>query len=60
MGSGAILREVIAGAELLEKDFGIHRRHLARDELHRAGPRGAAMRALEHAPPAESQRACPT
>ncbi len=24
MGSGAILREVIAGAELLEKDFGIH------------------------------------
>ena len=45
LGCGAILREIIAGAELLEKDFGIARRHLERDELHRA--RAARRRTCE-------------
>ena len=49
LGSGAILREVEAGAELLAKDFGVTSRNLERDELHRTAPRRARGRALEHA-----------
>ncbi len=49
LGSGAILREVIAGAALLERDFGIHADIFARDQLHRAQARGGRLRALEPA-----------
>ena len=49
LGSGAILREVIAGAELLEQRFRDPRRHFRRHQLHRAEARGRRVRALEHA-----------
>ena len=51
LGSGTILREVLAGAELLRDDFGVERRRLERPELHRAAARGHGGRALEHAAP---------
>ena len=51
LGSGTILREVLAGAELLRDDFGDRRRRLERPELHRAAARGHGGRALEHAAP---------
>ena len=51
-GSGTILREVLAAAELLESDFGVARRRVERDLVHRAAPRRDRGRALEHAPPA--------
>ena len=59
LGCGAILREVIAGAELLEKDFGIARRHLERDELHRARARGAGRASAGTCCIRSSSRACP-
>ena len=51
LGSGTILREVIAGADLLERDFQIASRRMERDELHGAPPRRPRRRALEPAPP---------
>ncbi len=42
LGCGAILREVIAAAELLARRLGRRRRHLERAQLHRARPRRAA------------------
>ena len=47
MGSGTILREVIAAADMLAKDFGIPVRHLLRTQLLRIAPRGAGNRTLE-------------
>jgi pyruvate dehydrogenase E1 component len=49
MGSGTILREVIAAAELLEDDWGVERRHLELPELQRTAPRRHGRRALEPA-----------
>ena len=49
MGSGTILREVIAAADLLRDDFKVECRHLERDELQRAAPRRHERRALEPA-----------
>ena len=51
LGSGTILREVMAAAELLESDFGVRGRRVERDLVHRAAPRRDRGRALEHAPP---------
>ena len=51
LGCGAILREVIAAAELLAKDFGVAADIWSVPELHRAAPRGARGRALEPAAP---------
>ena len=52
LGSGPILREVIAAAELLEKDWKISAARLERDLVHRAAPRrhaGGARDALRQA-----------
>ena len=49
LGSGTILREVLAAAEMLENDYGIPADVFSRDELQRAAPRGARVRALEPA-----------
>ena len=49
LGSGTILREALAAAELLEQEFRHRRERLERDELHRAAPRRARGRALEYA-----------
>ena len=51
LGSGAILREVLAGADLLASDFGVAADVWSVDELHRAAPRRDRGRALEPAPP---------
>ena len=59
-GSGTILREVLAAAELLESDFGVARRRVERDLVHRAAPRRDRGRALEHAAPDARSRAPPT
>ena len=40
-GSGTILREVLAAADLLRQDLGRERRHVERDELQRAASRRA-------------------
>ena len=53
LGSGAILREVIAAAELLARRLACRQRRLQRHELQRARARGARGRALE---PAASRR----
>ena len=50
LGCGTILREVLAAADLLEKDFGVARRRLERDELHRA--RARRRRGAAPQPPA--------
>ena len=47
LGSGTILREVEAAAELLREDFEHRGRRLERHQLHRAAPRRARGRALE-------------
>ncbi len=60
LGSGTILREVIAAAELLEKDWGVQRRHLERAQLHRTAPRRPRRRALEPAASGGRRRASPT
>ena len=51
LGSGTILREVLAGAELLREDFGVEADVWSVPSLHRAAPRGHGGRALEHAAP---------
>ena len=51
LGSGTILREVIAGGRPAGRGLRGRRRHLERAQLHRAAPRGAGRRALEPAPP---------
>ena len=55
MGSGTILREVMAAAELLKDDFGVDRRRLERHQLQRAAPRRHGRRALEPAAPDASR-----
>ena len=57
LGSGTILREVIAAAELLRNEFGVAADVWSAPELHRAAPRGHRGRALEHA--ASDQPAAP-
>ena len=57
MGSGTILREVMAAAELLKADFGVDRRPLERDQLQRTAPRRHGRRALEPAAPDRAARA---
>ena len=54
LGSGTILREVEAAAELLQDEFGVARRRLQRAQLHRARARRHGGGALE---PAASRRA---
>ena len=51
VGSGTILREVIAAAELLAQDWQRRRRGLERHQLQRTRARGARGRALEPAAP---------
>ena len=51
LGSGTILREVLAAADLLEQDFGRAAGRVERDLVHRAAPRRDRGRALEHAAP---------
>ena len=51
LGSGTILREVIAGGRSAARRTGVSRRHLELPELHRAAPRGDRGRALEPAAP---------
>ena len=55
LGSGTILREVLAAAELLRERLGHRRRGLERHQLQRAGARGARGRALEPAASAASR-----
>ena len=57
LGSGTILREVIAGADLLAQRLRRRRRRVERAELHRAAARGAGGRTLEHAASDQPQRA---
>ena len=52
MGSGTILREVIAAAELLATDWQIDSRGVERHQLRGAGTRRPRRRALESAAPA--------
>ncbi len=56
LGSGTILRECLAAAKILENDYGVPRRCLLGDELQRAAPRGARVRALESAASGEPPR----
>ena len=49
LGSGTILRECIAAAELLEQQFGVMRRRILDHEFQRAASRRARVRALESA-----------
>ena len=51
LGSGTILREVLAGADLLPGRLRRGRRRVERTELHRAAARRARHRAVEHAAP---------
>ena len=51
LGSGTILREVIAAADLLAEDWGIAVGHLERAQLHRTAARRDRRRALEPAAP---------
>ena len=51
LGSGTILRESIAAAELLEKDWGVAAERLELPELQRAGARRPGLRTLEPAAP---------
>ena len=60
LGSGTILREVIAAADLLEEDFGVAGGRVERDLVLRAAPRRARGRALEHAAPRRRSRGPPT
>ncbi len=56
LGSGTILREVIAAAELLEKDFGVAADVWSVTSLQRIAPRRHRLRALEY-PASGSQTA---
>ena len=60
LGSGTILREVLAGADLLSADYGVVGRRVERAELHRAAARRAGRRAVEHAAPGRSRRGAAT
>ena len=51
LGSGTILREVIAGADLLAQDYGISADIWSCPSFTEAAPRGDGHRALEHAAP---------
>ena len=48
-GSGAILREALRAQEILAEKYRRVEQRLERDQLHRAAPRRAGRRALEHA-----------
>ena len=60
LGSGTILREVIAAAELLREGLRGRRRRVLGHQLQRAAARGAGDRALEPAASGRSGHACPT
>ena len=51
MGSGVILRQAMAAAELLKNDWGVERGHLELPVVHRARARRQRSHALEHAAP---------
>ena len=55
LGSGTILREVEAGADLLREDFGVEADVWSATELHRAAPRRDGGRALEPAAPGDER-----
>ena len=55
-GSGAILPEVVKAQEILEEKYGCRGRRLERDELQRAVPRRARVRAVELLHPGEPPR----
>ena len=59
MGCGAILREVIAGAELLEKDFGIAADIWSVTSFTELAPRGAGRASAGTCSTRSSSRACP-
>ena len=48
-GCGAILREALRAQEILAERYQIVSQRVERHQLHRAGPRRAGGRALEHA-----------
>ena len=56
LGSGAILREVIAAAELLAPNGAYRQRGVQRHQLQRTGARGGDGRALEPASSAQAPR----
>ena len=56
MGSGAILREVIAGADLLEQDWGVAADIWSCPSFTELAPRRDGRRALEPAAPEETPR----
>ena len=56
LGCGAILREIIAGAELLEKDFGVHADIWSVTSFTELAREAQDVRALELAPPARAPR----
>ena len=60
LGSGTILREVLAGADLLAGRLRRGRRRVERAELHRAAARRARHRAVEHAAPGRRRRGAAT
>ena len=60
LGSGTILREVLAAADDAREGLRRAGRRLERHELLRAAARGARRRALEPAASRRSRRACPT
>ena len=59
-GSGAILREALRAQQHPGREVPHRQRRVERHQLHAAPPRRAGMRALEHAPPRTSRRACRT
>ena len=59
LGCGAILREVIAGAALLEKDFGVHADIWSVTSFTELTREARRRRALEPAASARRSRACP-
>ena len=58
MGSGAILREVIAGAELLENDFGISSDIWSVTSFTELRREADGVRSLEHAASRKIRRVC--
>ena len=59
-GSGAILREALRAQDILAEQVPDFEQRLERDQLHRAAPRRAGRRALEHAASRPSRRASRT
>ena len=60
MGSGTILREAIAAAELLDKDFGVKADIWSCPSFNELAPRRRRRRTLEPLAPEDTNRASPT